>query len=99
VRVRVGDDLGGWVIKTIELRRVVAARSGETTEILPAPRPASVGLTRVSTTAVAAIPSGSRVLAGRGVSPTQVSGATRLLREARTYRAPPTFPVASSPKP
>lgn len=47
VRIREGEALQSWVVKSIELRRVTLERRGQSAEILPAPRTNNVGLTRV----------------------------------------------------
>jgi hypothetical protein len=90
VRVRPGASLDGWVVKTIDLRRVVAARGGQTAEILPPARPGYTGLIRVPLSGAAPTTPTTRLLTAVGGIGPRVN-TIQPLREARTYRAPPAF--------
>jgi hypothetical protein len=68
VRVREGDALQSWVVKSIELRRVTVMRHAQLAEIVPAPPSSGGGLIRVPLTRAAAHVPSSHVLGLSGVN-------------------------------
>jgi hypothetical protein len=89
VRVRVGDDLGGWTVTAIDLTRVVAERGGQQVEIVAATHLLSPGLVRVANPSPSVTTAGYRTLrASNTAIPVRAKTATEA-REARTYRPPP----------
>lgn len=98
-RVRPGDNLEGWAVKSIEVKKVILARAGQTTEILANTKPAAVGLTRrLVSASVLPESTATRVLTAHGASAATPSQAVHATREARTYRPPAPFPTAPVPK-
>ena len=85
IRVRIGDDLGGWTVSVIEPRRVVAVRKALSVEIVPLAKPDAQGLTRVAMTPLPRS-GGIRTLGATGNRPTTLGDVPR---EARLYRPPP----------
>ncbi len=85
IRVRIGDDLGGWTVSAIEPRRVVAVRKALSVELVPVAKPEAQGLTRVALTPPPRT-EGIRMLGATGNRPTTLGDVPR---EARLYRPPP----------
>lgn len=89
VRVAVGDDLGGWTVRSIDVRRVVATRGTATAEFVPAIGAASTGLVRVAAGSAPPPAPGARVLGARGLLASNQGGRAVGREDARTYRPPP----------
>ena len=68
VRVREGEAIQSWVVKSIQLRRVTLQRRGQTAEIVAAPHPDNVGLTRVPVAGAVPHVASSHVLGSSGVN-------------------------------
>ncbi len=95
VRVQEGDDLAGWTISRIEVRRVVATRGSLSVEIVPILHPTGQGLVRRATNGLPST-AGVRTLGATGQLHSPRMGPPR---GSRLFTPPPAHPPPKGTKP